>query len=68
VRFVLSCNIGCRIALARFELSIAAFAHTDNRGRGFFNDPQASQHDYSLRHLDGIVSPVEIKRHHYQPS
>ena len=49
VRFVLGRNIGSRIMLARFELSIAAFAHTDNRGRGFFDDPQSSVcHGYSL--------------------
>jgi hypothetical protein len=36
VGFILGCNIGYRIMLARFELGIAAFAHADNRGRGFF--------------------------------
>lgn len=54
VGFVLRCNIGQRIMLARLELSVAAFAHTDNRGRGFFDDPQSSIcHDASLAHLAG---------------
>ncbi len=49
MRFILGCDIGHRIMLARFELGIAAFAHTDNRGRGLFDDPQSSVcHEYSL--------------------
>jgi hypothetical protein len=51
VGFVLGCNVGYRIMLTRFELGIAAFADTDNRGWGFFDDPQSSVcHDASLAH------------------
>ena len=51
VGFILGCNIGYRIMLARFELRVAAFAHSDNRGWGFFDDPQSSVcHDASLAH------------------
>jgi len=54
VGFVLGCNVGSRVMLARFELGVAAFAHADNRGRGFFDDPQSSvRHDVSLAHLTG---------------
>jgi len=56
VGFILGGNIGQRIMLARFELRIAAFAHTDNRGWGFFDDPQAPvRHDASLAHLIGVA-------------
>jgi hypothetical protein len=52
--------------LAGLELSIAPFTHTDNRGRGFFNDPQASiRHEPSLPQSGGAGFPVEIKRHHH---
>jgi len=54
VGFVLGCNIGSRIMLAGLELGITAFAHSDNRGWGFFDDPQSSVcHDQSLAHLAG---------------
>lgn len=55
---------------AGLELSIAAFAHSDYRGWGFFDDPQASvRHEPSLAHLtQEWPRPVEIKRHHYPSS
>lgn len=55
---------------AGLELSIAAFAHSDYRGWGFFDDPQASvRHEPSLAHLtQEWPRPVEIKRHHYPGS
>jgi hypothetical protein len=56
VGFKLGGNIGSRIMLARFELSIAAFAHSDNRRRGFFNDPQTPvRHEASLAHMAGVA-------------
>jgi hypothetical protein len=51
VGFVLGCNIGQCIMSARLELGIATFTHSDNRGRGFFDDPQSPiRHEASLAH------------------
>ena len=51
VGLILGRNIGSSIMLARFELGVTAFAYTDNRGRGLFDDPQSSVgHEASLAH------------------
>jgi hypothetical protein len=54
--------------LSGLELSVASFAHADDRGRRLSYDPQfALRHVQSLAHRDE-PKPVEVKLHHYQDS